>query len=74
MGGHEGTWPNYAKYETRTDREIKVYVLAPRARPELPVMRGGGGFLPGIDPSSNASLYAAMHEEEDEKHRAMFRS
>ncbi len=23
------TWPNYAKYETRTDREIKVYELTP---------------------------------------------
>lgn len=45
-----------------------------RARPELPVMRGHGGLLPGIDPASNASLYAAMHEEEDAKHRAMFRS
>ncbi|MDP3967241.1 MAG: nitroreductase family deazaflavin-dependent oxidoreductase [Nocardioides sp.] len=27
----KGTWPNYAKYEARTDREIKVYVLAPLA-------------------------------------------
>ena len=24
------TWPNYAKYEQRTDRQIKVFELAPR--------------------------------------------
>lgn len=57
-------------------RALQEHLLKepPHARPELPVMRGGGGFRPGIDPSSNASLYAAMHEEEDEKRRAMFRS
>jgi deazaflavin-dependent oxidoreductase (nitroreductase family) len=25
-----GTWPNYAKYAERTDREIKVFRLTPR--------------------------------------------
>ena len=24
------TWPNYKKYEERTDRQIKVFLLTPR--------------------------------------------
>lgn len=32
-------------------------------RHELPVFSGGGGFLPGIDPRSNRSLYEAMDDE-----------
>lgn len=31
----------------------------------LPVFRGGTGLVPGIDPTSNASLYGAMHAQED---------
>ena len=31
----------------------------PTAGPPLPVFEGGTGFTPGIDPNSNASLYAA---------------
>lgn len=33
--------------------------------PPLPVFRGGTGMAPGIDPSSNASLYEAMYADED---------
>lgn len=32
--------------------------------PKLPTFRGGG-LRQGIDPSSNTSLYEAMHAEED---------
>lgn len=39
--------------------------LVATAGPPLPVFRGGGGLAPGIDPSSNASLYEAMYAEED---------
>jgi hypothetical protein len=38
------------------------YYLAmpkPAAGPPLPVFRGGGGFVPGVDPMSNRSLYEA---------------
>ncbi len=31
-----------------------------RANPELPIFRGGGGVLPGIDLTSNRSLYDAL--------------
>jgi Ribbon-helix-helix protein, copG family len=32
---------------------------APSPGPPLPVFQGGGGLLPGIDPSSNASMFDA---------------
>jgi hypothetical protein len=32
--------------------------------PPIPVFRGGTGFAPGIDPSSNASLLDAADEAE----------
>lgn len=38
-----------------------------RAFPPLPVF-DGGGFPPGVDPCSNASLSAAADAEEDEKY------
>lgn len=31
----------------------------PEVAPRLPVFQGGGGFLPGIDPTSNASMLDA---------------
>lgn len=37
--------------------------------PPLPVFQGGSGLAPGIDPSSNASLYEAMYADEDEETR-----
>lgn len=33
---------------------------APVAIPKLPTSKAGGGLQPGIDPSSNRSLYEAM--------------
>lgn len=39
-------------------------VQLPDEFPELPTI-DSGGFLPGIDPTSNRSLYDAMDEGED---------
>ena len=33
---------------------------APVVIPKLPVSKAGGGLQPGIDPSSNRSMYDAM--------------
>ncbi len=33
---------------------------APMVIPKLPVSKAGGGLQPGIDPSSNRSMYDAM--------------
>ena len=41
--------------------------------PPLPVFQGGTGMAPGIDPTSNASLYDAMYEDEDAAMRAQIR-
>lgn len=35
------------------------------AAPPLPVFRGRGGVRPGVDLTTNAGLYDAMHAEED---------
>ena len=43
------------------------------AGPPLPVFRGRGGLRPGIDPTSNASLYDAMDAEEDAATAALMR-
>jgi len=34
----------------------------PAQGPPIPVLRGGGGMHPGIDPSSNRSMWAALDE------------
>ncbi|WP_161962248.1 type II toxin-antitoxin system VapB family antitoxin [Nocardioides speluncae] len=49
------------------EEALQRYLMTPIVEeyPELPVFEGGGGFLPGIDPSSNSSLYDAMDEGED---------
>lgn len=39
--------------------------VAPDLDPPLPVFRGGSGLAPGIDPTSNSSLFEAMHADED---------
>lgn len=39
---------------------LRRRTVVPLARVELPVFRGGKGFAPGIDPSSNRSLYDAV--------------
>lgn len=36
---------------------------APTSTIELPVFNGGTGLSPGIDPTSNRSLYEALDEE-----------
>lgn len=44
------------------------YFLAmpkPEVGPELPVFEGGGGFMPGIDPSSNVSMFDAADGDID---------
>jgi hypothetical protein len=41
--------------------------------PPLPVFRASGGLLPGIDPTSNASLFEAAYAEEDAAHAARIR-
>jgi len=41
---------------------LRRRTAVPLARMELPVFRGGKGFSPGIDPSSNRSLYDAMDD------------
>ncbi len=38
---------------------------APAVIPKLPVSRARGGLQPGIDPSSNRSLYEAMDADMD---------
>ena len=45
---------------------------APEVGPPLPVHHGGG-FLPGVDLTSNAALYDAMYAEEDARYAAEFR-
>ncbi|WGX98417.1 CopG family transcriptional regulator [Nocardioides sp. L-11A] len=59
---------------------LRSYLLADRteevteaAPPSLPVFRGGTGLAPGIDPSSNASLYEAMYAAEDAALAALIR-
>ena len=37
----------------------------PLAIPKLPVSQSTGGLMPGIDPSSNRSFYAAMDADID---------
>ena len=37
----------------------------PLAIPKLPVSQSTGGLMPGIDPSSNRSFYAAMDTDID---------
>lgn len=48
--------------EAALQRHLAVEL--PDEFPELPTA-DGGGFLPGIDPRSNRSLYDAMDEGED---------
>jgi Ribbon-helix-helix protein, copG family len=46
--------------------------LAPRdesVAPEVPVFRGKGGLRPGIDPTSNRSLWEALDEGVEFPHR-----
>ena len=42
---------------------LHLYLAMPKPRskaaPPLPVFQGGGGFLPGIDPTSSASMLDA---------------
>lgn len=47
------------------EEALQVYLMTPLVEeyPELPVF-DGGGYLPGIDPTSNRSLYDAMDEGE----------
>jgi hypothetical protein len=39
--------------------------ITPVAIPKLPVSNSTGGLMPGIDPSSNRSLYEAMDADVD---------
>ena len=39
--------------------------ITPVAIPNLPVSNSTGGLMPGIDPSSNRSLYEAMDADVD---------
>lgn len=43
------------------ESSLHYYLSRPRSAggPPIPVFTGGGGFMPGIDPCSNASLFAA---------------
>jgi hypothetical protein len=41
-------------------RELSVPDHAPR--PEVPVFRGGGGLLPGVDITSNRALYELLDD------------
>lgn len=36
---------------------------AGKVKIDLPVFKGGGGLAPGIDPSSNKSLYDALDDD-----------
>lgn len=40
-------------------------VAAPTPAPDLPVFTRGTGFRPGIDPTSNRSLYDALDDAGD---------
>jgi hypothetical protein len=53
------------------ERSLRRYLATPTPTtgPPIPVFRGGGGFRPGIDPSSNASMFDAADEEDLEAQR-----
>ncbi|NRF71560.1 DUF2191 domain-containing protein [Aquincola sp. S2] len=42
-----------------------VRQLPPATKPRLPVYRGRGGLVTGIDPTSNQSLLAALEADDD---------
>ena len=43
---------------------LRARAATPRAKPlRLPVIKGRGGLLPGIDPTSNKSLLAAADDD-----------
>lgn len=44
-------------------RELATPTVAPG--PEIPVVEGGGGLHPGIDITSNRSLWAALDQERE---------
>lgn len=50
------------------EQSLRYYLAKPEPAigPPIPVFRGGGGFLPGVDPSSNASLFEAADEADRE--------
>ncbi|WP_183093867.1 antitoxin [Nocardioides stalactiti] len=52
---------------------LEIETAQERVGPPLPVFGGGTGMVPGIDPTSNDSLYDAMYEEEDAELRAQVR-
>jgi len=47
---------------------LHYYLAMPKpggkAAPPLPVFQGGGGFLPGIDPTSNVSMLDAADADD----------
>lgn len=54
------------------EKSLQHYLTLPEPAvgPPIPVFRGGGGFRPGIDPSSNASMFDAADEEDIEAGRS----
>ena len=49
------------------DEALRRLLMAPLhdEGPELPVFEGGGGVMPGIDLSSNRSMFDAMDDPAD---------
>ncbi len=56
------------------EASLQAFLAQPRPGPgpELPVFTGGGGFLPGIDPTSNASMFEAADAQGDAEIRGSF--